>query len=43
VADQAVVLEVCFFDMPETIRGSFFILPGPGAMDALLLIGDKNG
>ncbi len=35
-ADQAVVLEIVFSDVPQTISGKFFILPDPGSLKLLL-------
>ncbi|OGS23654.1 MAG: hypothetical protein A2314_07790 [Elusimicrobia bacterium RIFOXYB2_FULL_50_12] len=36
VAEYAVVLEIVFYDVPETVRGKFFILPDPNSLALLL-------
>src|SRR3989339_544016 len=36
VAEFAVVLEIVFHDIPETIRGKFFILPDPKSLELII-------
>ncbi len=36
IAEQAVVMEIVFADIPETIQGKFFILPDPTSLEILL-------
>ena len=36
VAEYALVLEIVFHDIPETVRGKFFILPDPRSLELLV-------
>lgn len=41
VAEYAVVLEIVFCDVPETVKGKFFILPDPGSLKLLMAAVDS--
>jgi chemotaxis protein CheC len=42
VAEYAMVLEILFNDVPETITGKFFIIPDPNLLNVLLDVADAK-
>lgn len=36
IVEQALVLEIEFYNLPKTVQGKFFILPNPGSMEVIL-------
>ena len=42
VAEQALVMELVFFDVKKTINGKFFILADPGSLKLLLSVVEEN-